>query len=155
MTANIVTANRLRDGEVVYVAAAGGWTEWLAESRVARSDGETAALLAIAEAAFGTLPFELWLSDFAPCQGPIWAWIRCEVSWPKGSSQPKGGDIPRITPPKGYRWKVTSDHVVQKPWVKCVSHLPFRELREGNLERKVIGISFTNKIEFLIYFFKI
>lgn len=52
MTANIVTANRLRDGEVVYVAAAGGWTEWLAESRVARSDGETAALLAIAEAAF-------------------------------------------------------------------------------------------------------
>ncbi len=52
MASNIVTANRLRDGEVVYLAAAGGWTEWLAGSRVARSDEETAALLAIAEVAF-------------------------------------------------------------------------------------------------------
>jgi hypothetical protein len=53
MTANIVTANRLTDGEVVYLATSGGWTEWLAESRVAESEEETAALLAMAEAAMG------------------------------------------------------------------------------------------------------
>ena len=51
MASQIVTANRLRDGEVVYLAAGGAWTEWLADSRVARSDEETAALLAIAEEA--------------------------------------------------------------------------------------------------------
>ncbi len=49
MTAQIVTANRLGDGVVVYLAAGGAWSERVEEARVARDDEEGAALLAFAE----------------------------------------------------------------------------------------------------------
>ncbi len=49
MTAQIVTANRLGDGVVVYLAAGGAWSERVEEARVARDDEAGAALLAFAE----------------------------------------------------------------------------------------------------------
>ena len=41
MSAKVMTANLLRDGDVVYLTAAGTWSLWLREAAVARdSDGE-------------------------------------------------------------------------------------------------------------------
>ena len=49
MSRRIVTANRLRDGAVVYLTALGRWSEAPAEAAVAR-DGETlTALLRLAD----------------------------------------------------------------------------------------------------------
>lgn len=45
MTAQIVTANRLRDGEVVYLTAAGDWSEDLKDSVVAKTQDEADGLL--------------------------------------------------------------------------------------------------------------
>jgi len=50
MTATVVTANRLLDGAVVYMAPEGRWTECLETAQVADGD-EGDALLAIAERA--------------------------------------------------------------------------------------------------------
>lgn len=44
MTAQILTASRLREGDVVYFTAAGHWSEWLSDATVA--DAETESLLA-------------------------------------------------------------------------------------------------------------
>jgi hypothetical protein len=41
---NVVTANRLEDGIVVYLAADGGWTEDIARARLAKTEEETKAL---------------------------------------------------------------------------------------------------------------
>jgi len=49
MTAKIVTANRLTDGAVVYLTAGDGWSEWVGEARIAASEEESAAILALAE----------------------------------------------------------------------------------------------------------
>jgi hypothetical protein len=49
MTTEIVTANRLNDGLVVYLDGAGGWSERIAEARVAQGGEDAAALLALAE----------------------------------------------------------------------------------------------------------
>ena len=49
MSANIVTANRLSDGAVVYLTVGDGWSEWVAEARVAASDEASAAILALAD----------------------------------------------------------------------------------------------------------
>ena len=46
---NVVTANRLTDGVVVYLAADEKWTEAIANARVADTEEETKALEAIAE----------------------------------------------------------------------------------------------------------
>jgi sulfite reductase (NADPH) hemoprotein beta-component len=46
MKLEIVTANRLGDGRVVYLARDGGWSESIIDSRGASSDEESAALLA-------------------------------------------------------------------------------------------------------------
>jgi hypothetical protein len=48
---NVVTANRLTDGIVVYLAANGEWTEQIANARVADTEEETKALQAEAEEA--------------------------------------------------------------------------------------------------------
>ncbi len=50
MTAQIVTANRLTDGLVVYLDGSGAWSERVEEGRVAPSGEAGAALLASAEA---------------------------------------------------------------------------------------------------------
>jgi hypothetical protein len=51
MTIQIVTANRLDDGEVVYLADDGAWSERIAGGRVAEGKEDGAALLAAAETA--------------------------------------------------------------------------------------------------------
>ena len=41
---NVVTANRLIDGIVVYLASDGGWTEEIGRARLAETEDETKAL---------------------------------------------------------------------------------------------------------------
>ena len=48
-TPNVITANRLTDGVVVYLASEGQWTEAIADARVAGTEEETKALETIAE----------------------------------------------------------------------------------------------------------
>ena len=47
----VVTANRLSDGIVVYLALDGGWTEQLADARIAGTEEEVKVLEAIADEA--------------------------------------------------------------------------------------------------------
>ena len=49
MSSQVITANRLQDGVVVYLDRAGGWSEWIDEARLARSPEEGKKLLALAE----------------------------------------------------------------------------------------------------------
>jgi hypothetical protein len=49
----VMTANLLRDGDVVYLTAAGTWSLWLHEAAVARDEGGAAALEARAKQAEG------------------------------------------------------------------------------------------------------
>jgi len=44
MSAKVMTANLLRDGDVVYLTAAGGWSLWLSEAAVARDQSGEAGL---------------------------------------------------------------------------------------------------------------
>jgi hypothetical protein len=48
---SVVTANRLNDGIVVYLAPGGGWTEDIAEAARAEGEDEVKALEAIADEA--------------------------------------------------------------------------------------------------------
>ncbi len=50
-TLSVVTANRLNDGIVVYLAPKGAWTESIADAARAESEGELKALEAAAETA--------------------------------------------------------------------------------------------------------
>ena len=69
---SVVTANRLTDGIVVYLAASGGWTEELARARVAGSEDETKALEAEADKAVkarevvSVYPMEVSMDGDAP-----------------------------------------------------------------------------------------
>ncbi len=54
MTLKVVTANRLGDGEVVYLAAAGGWSAWLEDAEPAETPDGEAALLSHAQNAVET-----------------------------------------------------------------------------------------------------
>ena len=51
MTSHVVTANRLEDGAVVYLAEGDAWSEWIDGGRLAASKEEGAALLEAAEKA--------------------------------------------------------------------------------------------------------
>ena len=72
MPSVVVTANRLTDGIVVYLAASGGWTEELARARVAGSEDETKQLEAEADKAVkarevvSVYPMEVTMDDGAP-----------------------------------------------------------------------------------------
>ena len=46
MTQEVVTANRLDDGAVVYLTAEGDWSELIIDSRTLSNEGEREALLA-------------------------------------------------------------------------------------------------------------
>ncbi|HSY87964.1 MAG TPA: DUF2849 domain-containing protein [Verrucomicrobiae bacterium] len=50
MGTQMVTANRLRDGAVVFLAAAGRWTTRVGEGHVAETESHAAELLRAAEA---------------------------------------------------------------------------------------------------------
>jgi hypothetical protein len=66
---NVITANRLTDGIVVYLAAEGEWTEDIANARVADGEEETKALEAEAAEAVrerrvvAVYPMEVALKD--------------------------------------------------------------------------------------------
>ena len=68
---NVVTANRLLDGIVVYLAADGSWTEDIARARLAKTEAETKALEAEAARAVAerrvvaVYPMEVALHDGA------------------------------------------------------------------------------------------
>ncbi len=68
---NVITANRLTDGVVVYLAAGGQWTEAIANAQVADGEEETKALETIAENAVrerevvGVYPMPIALVDGA------------------------------------------------------------------------------------------
>jgi hypothetical protein len=51
LTAQMITANRLTDGAVVFLASGGRWVERFEAGRVANNETEAAALQQIAEAA--------------------------------------------------------------------------------------------------------
>ena len=51
MVQQMITANRLSDGAVVFLASAGRWVEQFTNGRVANNEAEAAALQQIAEAA--------------------------------------------------------------------------------------------------------
>ncbi len=46
----MVTANRIGDGTVVYLTKDGGWSEWVTDGQVSRSDEERDTLMAVAQA---------------------------------------------------------------------------------------------------------
>lgn len=50
MALQVVTANRIGDGTVVYLTRVGGWSERIADAQVSRSDEERDALMAVARA---------------------------------------------------------------------------------------------------------
>ncbi len=50
MTLQVVTANRIGDGSVVYLTRVGGWSERFADGQVSRSDEESDTLMAVAGA---------------------------------------------------------------------------------------------------------
>ena len=51
MVSKVMTANSLREGEVVYLTRGAGWTLWLAEAAVARDDETAAHFEVLADAA--------------------------------------------------------------------------------------------------------
>ncbi|MCH7694422.1 MAG: DUF2849 domain-containing protein [Proteobacteria bacterium] len=50
MALQVVTANRIGDGTVVYLTRVGGWSERITDGQVSRSDEERDALMAVARA---------------------------------------------------------------------------------------------------------
>ncbi len=50
MALQMVTANRIGDGTVVYLTRVGGWSERITDGEVSRSDEERDALMAVARA---------------------------------------------------------------------------------------------------------
>jgi hypothetical protein len=51
VTPEVFIANRLNDGRVVFLTAAGAWSEWIADAAVVTEAAEKARLTAVAEAA--------------------------------------------------------------------------------------------------------
>ena len=66
MSDQVLTANRLRDGAVVYLTGSGTWSEWIAESRIAGDAVASATLLADGlDAADGQVADSPYLIDVA------------------------------------------------------------------------------------------
>jgi hypothetical protein len=64
MTRQVISANRLTDGLVVYLTSAGGWSERIAEARIVEDEEDgKAALAAAAEAAARQLVVEPYAID--------------------------------------------------------------------------------------------
>jgi len=66
MADQMVTANRLTDGAVVFLAADGSWAERLADGQPAPEGEAAAALLKLAEAAVRTEVVGPYLIDVGP-----------------------------------------------------------------------------------------
>ena len=69
---SVVTANRLRDGIVVYLASDGSWTEEIGRARIAETEDDLAALEARAaedvkaRKVVAVYPMEVALTDGVP-----------------------------------------------------------------------------------------
>jgi hypothetical protein len=73
MTLQIVTANRLTDGRVVYLAEGERWVEALRGSRIARNEDEAKTLLGIGEtAARDRQVVAPYLIDVVEEDGRVW-----------------------------------------------------------------------------------
>ncbi len=72
MTSKVVTANRLRDGLVVFLAEGERWSLALADARVADGSQAEAAILAVAEqAADDRIVVEPYLIDVTADNGAV------------------------------------------------------------------------------------
>lgn len=72
MTDQVLTANRLSDGAVVYLTQAGTWSERIAESRIARDSTASEALLAEGQdTSSGQLADPPYLIDIAAEGGDV------------------------------------------------------------------------------------
>ena len=70
--AQVLTANRLSDGEVVYLAADGAWVERIEGAQVLATDDEgTKALATGAEAERTQKVVHAYLFDITPAQKPV------------------------------------------------------------------------------------
>jgi len=70
MAQQMLTANRLRDGAVVFLAQGGEWTERVGEGRVIVEEGDAAALLQAAES-MKTLVVAPYLIEVAEQAGTL------------------------------------------------------------------------------------
>jgi hypothetical protein len=87
MTLKVLTANRLLDGEVVYLSAAGAWSEWLDESGLAETPEHEAELLAAAEQALAArLVVDPYLMPVAEVSGRLQPLSQREIIRAKGPS---------------------------------------------------------------------
>ncbi|MGA7457307.1 MAG: DUF2849 domain-containing protein [Methyloceanibacter sp.] len=69
---SVVTANRLTDGIVVYLASDGSWTEEIGRARIAETEGEVAALEAqAAEAVKARVVVAVYPMDVALHDGAV------------------------------------------------------------------------------------
>ena len=69
---SVVTANRLRDGIVVYLASGGSWTEEIGRARIAENENEVAALEAqAAEAVKARVVVAVYPMDVALHDGVV------------------------------------------------------------------------------------
>src|SRR5512134_1622069 len=72
MSDQVLTANRLSDGVVIYFTGSGTWSEWIAESKIASDASASAALLAEGlDAAGGQLADSPYLIDVATVGGDL------------------------------------------------------------------------------------
>ncbi len=94
MKLEIVSANRLTDGRVVYLARDGAWSESIIDGRTARTKEESAALLADAEraveAGIVVAPYLVSMADDGGAFAPLHFRERIRLFGPK-----HGGDVSR------------------------------------------------------------
>ena len=70
--AQVLTANRLSDGEVVYLASNGAWVEGLAGAQVLNTPAEAETALATGQdAERNQLVVHAYLFDVTPAQKPV------------------------------------------------------------------------------------
>jgi hypothetical protein len=72
MSDQVLTANRLSDGVVVYLTGSGTWSEWIEDSRIARDAAASTALLACGlDASDGQVADAPYLIDVAMENGNL------------------------------------------------------------------------------------
>lgn len=72
MSQQVVTANTLAVGDVVYLASSGGWTGWIDEARVSASESDAEEMLALGKKAVGAcLVVDPYLIDVTVDGGKI------------------------------------------------------------------------------------
>ena len=99
MTLQVLTANGLLDGDVLYLTASGDWSPWLSDSEVARSAEDEARLLAIGERAVAERRVVApYFAKVAEADGKIQALGRREIIRAQGpSTHPQfGKQAPRL-----------------------------------------------------------